>query len=64
MNPKGVTTYCPTCCKDYPVAATYCIRCGNAMVRAAAWPKCPHCETYCITKGDNFCRNCGRSLHD
>ncbi len=52
------TVKCPSCGKDNPAGAKFCLECGEALGSGA---KCPNCGKD-IVPGAKFCLNCGAKL--
>jgi predicted amidophosphoribosyltransferase len=49
---------CPTCGKELPTEADFCLHCG---ARLDAKMKCPHCSAELIL-GSKFCGECGKPV--
>lgn len=57
---------CPSCGKEVPVEAAFCIFCGTPMPKKPVPSqedavKCPHCGAV-VRKGAKFCSSCGKPM--
>jgi predicted amidophosphoribosyltransferase len=53
-----VQNVCPSCSKELPTEANFCLHCGYKLDTRL---KCPHCSAQLIP-GSKFCGECGKAI--